>query len=68
MKCHYENCDGICEGKIELYHAMTAYHFEGVRNSPEDPNKDFYACEYHYGIYEDHWKNMWNEYYGSGLL
>lgn len=60
---HDDNPFGPCEGKVELRHAMTAYHFEGERNSPEDPNKDFLCCEMHYEEYCKHWKEQWDEYY-----
>lgn len=72
MKCIYENAptftgEPSCEGKVELRHALTAYHFDGVKNSEEDPNKDFYCCEAHYEEYYQYWKERWDEYY-SGLL
>ena len=63
MKCEYEEQEG-CSGKIENRHAMTAYHFEGIANSLEDPNKDFLACDGHYDDYERHWQEQWDEYYG----
>jgi hypothetical protein len=68
MKCQYEGLGpggGECGGKVELHGAMTAYHFEGVPNSPEDPNKDFYCCELHYKDYEEFWQTQWDEYYSS---
>jgi hypothetical protein len=69
MKCEFEQ-KGIgeptcCEGEVKLRHAMTAYHFEGVKNSPEDPNRDFYACEGCYQAYVEYWQYMWDEYYSS---
>jgi len=66
VKCEYEDhpyCE--CKGEIKIRKAMTAYHFEGVKNSPEDPNRDFTACEEHYEAYVEHWTEMWNEYYSS---
>ena len=67
MKCEYEGCCFDCEGEVEMRGAMTAYHFEGVPNSPEDPNRDRPMCEAHWQNYHDHWKAMWDEYY-SGIL
>ena len=68
MKCEHANHpDGPCEGEIELRGSMTAYHFEGTPNSPEDPNRSFYACDLHYEWYQEYWQGMWDEYYG-GLL
>lgn len=71
MKCHWERLDAegkiCCEGEVKLRHAMTAYHFEGEPNSPEDPNKDFYACEACWIEYRDYWQERWDEYY-SGIL
>ena len=63
MKCEYEE-EGHCSGEIRNCHAMTAYHFEGIKNSPEDPNKDFIACDGHYEDYAQHWQEQWDEYYG----
>lgn len=64
MECEFEtHPDGSCEGEIKVRKAMTAYHFEGVRNSKEDPNRDFLACELHHGWYVDYWSEMWAEYY-----
>jgi len=67
MTCRYceENPNGECEGEIRVRHAMTAYHFEGEKNSPEDPNRDFYACDSCYAAYVEHWTWMWEEYYNS---
>ena len=62
MKCEYEEIGG-CSGKVEIHKAMTSYHFKGEVNSPEDPNRDFLACEVHYEDYRLHWKEMWDEYY-----
>jgi hypothetical protein len=66
MICEHTDCpDGPCEGEVSKRSAMTAYHFEGVRNSKEDPNKDFIACDFHYACYTEHWTEMWNEYYSA---
>lgn len=54
-----------CKGRAVIRKAMTAYHFEGELNSPEDPNKDFYACDNHYEQYYEYWKMMWDEYYSN---
>lgn len=66
MKCEFtDHPDANCSGEVKMYSAMTQYHFEGNKNSPEDPNKDFAACEEHYDFYYDHWQEMWGEYYGA---
>jgi hypothetical protein len=69
VKCEYERLDAegkiCCGGDIKLRKAMTAYHFEGEKNSEEDPNRDFYACEDCYKEYTDHWTWMWDEYYAG---
>ena len=56
MKCEY--CG---EPDAKIVKAMTAYHFEGERNSPEDPNRDLTLCEQCKWEYEDHWEEMWAE-------
>ena len=53
-----------CSGEVKLREAMTQYHFEGEANSPEDPNRDFLACEAHWERYEEHWSAMWADYHG----
>jgi hypothetical protein len=63
MKCEYLGHGPDCSGEVSIRHAMTRYVFDGKKNSPEDPNRDFLACETHWGEYEDHWKEMWHQYY-----
>lgn len=68
--CEYyasDNHMGPCDGRVRVRHAMTAYHFEGKRNSLDDPNRDFVACEAHWQDYHQHWSDMWAEYYNSRL-
>jgi hypothetical protein len=70
MKCIYDDYprfmgDMGCEGEVKLHQSMTAYHFEGEKNSAEDPNKDFYCCDAHYKEYEAFWQDMWDEYRAS---
>jgi len=65
QKCEYEGDYCECSGEVKTRHAMTAYHFTGTPNSPEDPNRDFLACEAHYEAYAEHWNSMWNEYYAD---
>jgi len=65
MNCAFKDSPDPCDGEVKICHAMTAYHFTGELNSEEDPNKDFLCCEYHYKMYEEHWTEMWNEYYFS---
>lgn len=68
MSCVYcKDSSDFCIGPAERRKSMTAYHFEGVPNSPEDPNKDFYACDLHYKEYQEYWKTMWEMYY-SGIM
>lgn len=65
MKCEYEHLKdhaGPCSGVIEIRHAMTRYVFDGVPNSPEDPNRDFIACEEHANQYNAFWQEQWDEY------
>lgn len=62
-KCEY--CDtqdflGRCRGEVKKRGAMTAYHFEGVRDSKEDPNRRFMACDEHHEQYVEHWTDMWS--------
>ncbi len=64
MICEYEGHNGECSGKVTSRGSMTAYHFEGVRNSEEDPNRDFVACDLHYEDYYSFWKEQWDEYNG----
>lgn len=55
-KCeYYHPSQSDCSGEAKLRGSMTAYHFEGVINSPEDPNRDFFACDRHYEEYCDYW-------------
>lgn len=62
MTCEYEGGPfGPCEGEVKLRSAMTAYHFEGCRNSPEDPNREFSACDSCYQEYAAHWSEAWRE-------
>jgi hypothetical protein len=66
MICEYNhphNPEGPCEGEVKVRSSMTQYVFDGVKNSPEDPNRDFQACEYHYQCYREYWNEMWNDYY-----
>ena len=66
VKCKYsDHPDGPCEGELKTIYARTAYHFEGIPNSPEDPNRDLILCEFHAKSYQEYWTNMWNEYYSS---
>lgn len=69
MKCEYSEM-GQCEGEVKVRKSMTAYHFEGVKNSPEDPNRDFHACDTCYSEHVAHWADMWNDYYSAvgGIL
>lgn len=64
MSCKYAFSDTPCEGEIQTRNAMTQYHFDGVSNSPEDPNADFQACQVHWEEYEAHWTDMWEQYNG----
>ena len=65
--CEYWNCpDCYCGGEVKLRGAMTAYHWDKESGKP-DPNPDFIACDNHWQMYHDHWKEQWDEYY-SGLL
>lgn len=62
-KCEYcgeQDYMGRCSGEVKIHCAMTAYHFEGVRNSKEDPNREFMACQEHWDQYRDHWEDMWS--------
>lgn len=62
-ECYYENQFTNlppCSGNVELRSSMTAYDFNGVKNSPEDPNRPFWYCDYHYGNYVDYWQDMWS--------
>ena len=52
---------------VEMESSRTAYHYEGVRGGPNDPNRPIPLCrdcaqEHHY-----HWDGLWAE-YQSGLL
>lgn len=67
MKCEYEGHICECFGEVSLHHAMTKYVFDGIKNSPEDPNKDFFACDDHWEEYRTHWQEMWDIYYGEVL-
>lgn len=68
MTCeYYDNPEYPCSGEVKLRKSMTAYCFDGVKNSPEDPNKDFYCCDEHYKDYYDYWKEQWDEYYSQIL-
>lgn len=66
-QCEYEDPVCPCLGEIKIRRSMTAYPFKGIINSPEDPNRDFMACEIHYLDYFTFWKEKWSEYY-SGVL
>lgn len=66
MTCRYHDEAtemGPCQGEVKTRHAMTAYHFEGCPNSPEDPNRDFQACDAHWEDYRAFWQEQWDEYY-----
>lgn len=71
MKCEHERIDvdgkTCCEGEVQVRGAMTAYHFEGVLNSPEDPNRDLTLCEACWEEYYDYWQERWDEYYSGQL-
>lgn len=64
LKCEHDHPDhpeGPCEGEIKIRGSMTMYHFEGCNNSPEDPNRDFAACDAHYEGYRAYWQERWDE-------
>lgn len=56
-----------CGGEVKVRPAMTAYVYEGPENAPEDPNRDFAACENHYTAYLEYWDEMWKEYWSNIL-
>lgn len=65
MKCELQDDPNLlCSGPVSLRGARTQYHFEGVIDSPEDPNRHFAACEEHSAAYDEYWDEMWADYYG----
>lgn len=69
-ECEYPTVHGDCEGDVRFRHSMTQYSYgeEDRLAGKEDPNKNFYACEYHWQCYYSYWREMWNEYYsGQGF-
>lgn len=61
-----EHC-GTTDGDIKLESSRTMYYFEGVIDSPEDPNHDIMLCRECAAAHHEYWDEMWADYY-SGLL
>ena len=57
LKC--ESCGSSPAAKIQ---SKTSYPWDG---KSEDPNRDRVFCESCAREYEEHWDNMWAEYYSS---
>ena len=63
LVCEYKSGEiwcGDCRGEVKFRKSMTAYHFEGKKNSLDDPNRQFMACDGHYEEYVAHWRDMWS--------
>ena len=52
---------------INVHRAMTAYPFDGEKNSIDDPNKDLTLCDSCWEDYKEYWADMWREYYANIL-
>lgn len=59
-----KKCEQCGYGYAQVVHAMTRYPWKG---EGENPNRDLLLCDYHKQEYEDHWKEMWKDYY-SGVM
>lgn len=60
-----EDCGTI--HAVRLRPAMTAYHYEGVEDTIDDPNRRLGLCPSCHNRYADHWSDMWREYNSSRL-
>ncbi len=47
--------------------AQTAYHYEGVVGSDDDPNRPVSLCRKCAREHHAHWNDMWADYYGGRL-
>jgi hypothetical protein len=60
-----DHCGSL--GGVALESARTAYHYEGVRGAPEDPNRPVPLCRECAVEHHAHWDEMWAEYHASLL-
>lgn len=62
-----EGVEGPCEATegVEPESSRTMYPFEGVRGSPEDPNRPIYLCCACAKVHHEHWDEQWKDYYAS---
>lgn len=44
---------------------MTAYHYEGPTNAPDDPNRWSFYCRRCAYDHDEYWRAMWDEYHAS---
>jgi hypothetical protein len=50
---------------VALEPSRTAYHFEGERGSPDDPNRPVPLCRPCAEEYHAYWDERWAEYYAG---
>ena len=60
VKC--EECSST-EGVLSV-HALTAYHWDGPEDSPDNPNRSRMYCPACAKEYTEYWTAMWDEYNG----
>lgn len=60
--CETDGCKGFAG---EITKSMTAYAFDGEKNSPDDPNRDMWLCPDCREGYIEHWTDMWDEWRSS---
>ena len=59
MKC--DDC-GYTTDSVKHRESMTAYHWDGTGDDPNDPGN---LCDVCYEDYCEHWRAMWDEYRSS---
>lgn len=57
------NCETTTS--VEMENARTAYHFEGLLGSPDDPNRPIPLCRACAKEHHEYWDEMWTEYQRS---
>lgn len=63
---------GGCKGcgsifGVKWHRSRTAYHYEGVRDVPGDPNGRWLACPKCRAVDDEYWSDMWAEYYSGRI-
>jgi len=62
LSFNFSSCERCGKGPAEHRPAMTAYHWDG---KGEDPNQDVMLCDECYDNHHAYWTSMWQDYYNG---